>query len=69
VPLGIGWSKPASTVLLVPVGLTVTALLPCVSVTNPKMFAASTVRRSAFVAVAVKVTQTVLALFGTYWHE
>jgi hypothetical protein len=41
--------------------------LPCRSSTKPKMFAASTGRRSALSAVASKRRQTVLFLFGTYW--
>ena len=66
-PGGIGASNPLSTVRLVPVGFTVAAELPCRSSTKPKMFAASTGRRSALSAVASKRRQTVLFLFGTYW--
>ena len=67
VPGGTGASKPDNTVRLVPVGFTVTALFPCLSSTNPKMFAASTCRRRVFVAVAVNVKHTVFFLFGRYW--
>eukprot|EP00982_Pelagococcus_subviridis_P007438 30614-Pelagococcus_subviridis.AAC.1 len=62
VPGGMAAPYPARTVRDVPVGFTVTALLPCLSSTNPNTSAASTTRFRLFVAVAVNLRHTVFAL-------